>query len=185
MIYELGGNRLRVERKESLEFVGRRDISSLTGGSPRSNMFTDSPEAMALLFQRGVSVGMANAAASQNHTLSPSIYAPYQLYQPLTTQYGSFTTPTGHLDNEPQNNLPVQGNQYLPHGISPALSQAMPPAVPTYSAFQLPSLPPGSSQYIQHPNWHQRTSNYQWPPVASSGGSSNATSATKKDDTQQ
>ncbi|KAL9609965.1 MAG: hypothetical protein Q9167_005293 [Letrouitia subvulpina] len=185
LIYELGGNRLRVERKESLEFVGRRDMSSFTGGSPRNHMFTDSPEAMALLFQRGVSVGMANAAASQTHTLSPSVYAPYQLYQPLTTQYGSFTAPASQLDNEPQNSLPVQGNQYLPHSISPALSQAMPPAVQTYSAFQLPSLPPGSSQYIQHPHWHQRTSNYQWPPIAPGGGSSNATSATRKDETQQ
>ncbi|KAL8741397.1 MAG: hypothetical protein Q9190_005988 [Brigantiaea leucoxantha] len=160
LIYELGGVRLRVQRKETLDFLGRRETWMFPGGSPRNLPCAESPEAMAALFQRGISVGMANAAASQSQNLPPPpVYAPYQLYPQLSPAHEPSTTTT---------TLPFHGNQYLPQPMTPALSPLMPPSMQPFQPFQFPGIGQGSPQYAQHSNWHQRTSDYQWPLTFSS-----------------
>lgn len=161
----LSGVRLRVERKEIVDTSPRRDRSLFSGGSPRNRFFADN-EAMALMFQRGVSIGMANAAASQAPVMHPpamhpSVYGQYPYYQPLNSQsaYGPFVGPTFGVDNETPANLQVQGGPYVP----PALGQYQyPQAVSSYA--QISHIPP-------------RQSTYQWPPnnsAGDNGGSSGA-----------
>ena len=100
----LSGVRLRVERKEIVDTSPGRDMS-FAGGSPRNRFFADN-EAMALMFQRGLSIGMANAAASQAPVMHPPamhppamhppVYSQYPYYQPLSSQsaYGPFVDPS-------------------------------------------------------------------------------------------
>lgn len=152
----LSGMRLRVERKEIIDSSPRRDVS-LFAGSPRNRFYPDN-EAMALMFQRGVSIGMANAAASQApvvHTsaMQPPIYGQYPYYQPLNPQsaYGPFVGPALAVDNETPANVQVQGSPYVP----PAMGQ-----------YQYPQA---VSSYAQFSHIPARQSTYQWPPKSSAG----------------
>lgn len=159
-VYMLSGARLRVERKEIIDTSPRRDMS-LFAGSPRNRFFPDN-EAMALMFQRGVSIGMANAAASQAPVMHPPtmhppamhppVYGQYPYYQPLNSQsaYGPFAGQAIGVDNEPSANL-VQGGPYVP---------------PTLGQYQYPQA---VSSYTQYSHIPARQSTYQWPPNSSAG----------------
>lgn len=156
------GVRLRVERKEIVDASPRRDVSLFTGGSPSHRLFADN-EAMALMFQRGVSIGMANAAASQAPVMHspamhppamhPPVYGQYPYYQPLHSQsaYGPFVGPTIGVENETTATLQVQGGLYVP---------------PTLGQYQYPQA---VSSYAQFSHIPARQSTYQWPPKNAAG----------------
>lgn len=160
------GVRLRVEQKESIEPNNRRDPPSWSGGSPHGRYIADSPDALAMLFQRGVSVGMANAAnvaAAQGLSLPAANYnaAAYPYYAPYNqAQYGTPFTPAAiGWENDSSLSLQTNGNMYAPG---------------TMGQVQYPKASP---QYVQHPQYPQpasRPANYQWPPA--SDGNVDATS---------
>ena len=115
-----------------------------------------------MLFQRGVSVGMANAAASQAQPLSgvgiglttPSNYAAgaYPFYSAYNhSQYGHYFPQAGiPMENETPSTLQMHGNLYMPNAMS---------------QMQYPTAPP---QYVQYPHFSQpapRSTTYQWPPA--------------------
>lgn len=165
-VYMLSGVRLRVERKEIVDASPRRDMALCAGGSPRNRFYADN-EAMALMFQRGISIGMANAAASHAPVMHPPamhppVYGQYPYYQPLNSQsaaYGPFVGPAIGVDNETPANLQLQGSPY----VSPTLGQYQyPQAVSSYAHFShIPA----------------RQSTYQWPPSNLSGENGAASGA--------
>ena len=161
----LHGSRLRVEHKESVDNYNRRDLSFVSGGSPRTRYLADNQEALAMLFQRGVSIGMANAAA-QVQTLPASGYGSgaYSYYPHYNqSQYGPYVSPSATIDSESPSNLQVHGNLYVP------------PVMGQMTQMQYPAAPPQYVQYPQYPQPLPARSNYQWPPPA--GANSNETTS--------
>ena len=79
----MNGCRLRIEPK-----VDVQRHNQMFGGSPIRPPMFDQQDAMARLFQHGVSVGLA-AAATQAQNVQAPIYGPYPFYQP--PQYGAFS----------------------------------------------------------------------------------------------
>ena len=163
----LQGNRLRVEHKESADQTNRRNLAMAAGGSPRARYIADNQEALAMLFQRGVSVGMANAAA-QAQVLPATNYgsAAYPYYPHYNqSQYPPYVSPPTTMDPESPTNVQVNSNLYVP-SVMGQLAQ-----------MQYPSAPP---QYVQYPHYQAGPtprSNYQWPPPASTANNENAPSA--------
>ena len=147
----LQGSRLRIEQKESIDPYSRRDLATASNGSPRSRYIAESQDALALLFQRGVTVGMANAVTSQAQTMPAPNYgaAAYPYYSPFNqTQYGQyFPQATIALENESASGLQMHGNPYLPSSMT---SVQYPTALPSY-------VP-------RYPQVAPRPTNYQWPP---------------------
>lgn len=161
----LHGSRLRVEHKESVDNYNRRDLSFVSGGSPRNRYLADNQEALAMLFQRGVSIGMANAAA-QVQALPASGYGSgaYSYYPHYNqSQYGPYVSPSATIDSESPSNLQVHGNLYVP------------PVMGQMTQMQYPAAPPQYVQYPQYPQPLPARSNYQWPPPA--GANSNETTS--------
>ena len=121
---------------------------------------------MAVLFQRGVSIGMASAAASQAQASPPPVFAPYAYYQPYNQMpYGPYVTANPQIDNEASTGLQAHGNNYMPLPMG---------------QFQYPQAP----AYVQYQPVSQRPV-YQWPPANSaddtttaSTTASNATAST-------
>ncbi|KAL8818781.1 MAG: hypothetical protein Q9223_002660 [Gallowayella weberi] len=160
LFYQLDGHRLRVERKESAESLAHRD-AVFSGGSPRNTRLpSNAQDTMAMLFQHGVSVGMANANASQSTTAASSMYSPWSTYSPYGLPQMTTMLPGGrYIDNE------GQGPQVHAAFVPQALQQGMGPAL---GHFQLPTITPAqTAQYMPYASTTQRTSNYQWPPVTS------------------
>ena len=149
----LQGSRLRIEQKESIDPYSRRDLATASGGSPRARYLAESQDALAMLFQRGVSVGMANAATSQAQIMPTPHYstAGYPYYPAFNqTQYGQyFPQATISVDNESNSGLQIHGNPYIPNGTS---------------SVQYPTAPPPYIPYAQYPQAAPRPTNYQWPP---------------------
>ena len=157
------GYRLRVERKESTDPFARRINFISSGGSPQTPYFSDSHDAMALLFQRGVSIGMTQAAQTQ--VMAPPVYAPYPYYQSYDpSQYAQFVAPAGPVDNTTAASLQSHGNGYI--------TQPM-------SQFQYPQTTAPYVQYAQHA---PRT--YQWPPVNASNENDSTSPATGTHETR-
>lgn len=162
--YHLGGNRLRVEPKESAESLARRD-ALFAGGSPRNRASARSQQTMAMMFQQGVQIGMANATASQSPTAASPMYQAYNTFQQYgVPQYAPVTTPRRLVENEPSQALQAHAPTFIPqslqHGMAPMLGQ-----------YELPAIMPAqTAHYMPSDNWTaQRTSNYQWPPVTAAG----------------
>lgn len=89
----MNGCRLRIEPKVD---TFRRDQA--VSGSPIRPPVNDQQDAMARLFQHGVSVGLATAA-SQAQSVQPPVYGAYPYYHP--TQYGSFANqPAQPVEND-------------------------------------------------------------------------------------
>ena len=135
----------------------------VSGGSPRgARSITDNQEALAALFQRGVSVGLANAhAATHAQSLPTTTYgsSAYSLYSPYSqSQYGPYVSSAAAVDYDTSSNL------YTPPVIRPM------------NQMQYPSAPP---QYIQHPQCHQPAPPtrgiYQWPLATGSSKNNNET----------
>ena len=151
-VWHLAGVRLRVERKEWVDPATRRFSPTKAGGSPPDRFYTDPQEAMAVLFQRGVSIGMANAAASQAQASPPPVYAPYAYYQPYNQMmYGSYP----QMDTEASTGLQAHGNGYIPM----PMGQFQYPQASAYAA----QYPPVSNRPV-----------YQWPPANSADDTTTA-----------
>ncbi|KAL9006147.1 MAG: hypothetical protein Q9188_001116 [Gyalolechia gomerana] len=159
LCFNLGGHRLRVERKEPAESLARRD-TMLSGGSPRNRFPMNSQDTMTMLFQHGVSVGMANAGASQSPPATSSMFTPYNAYAFAgVPQFAPLTSQGRLLESETSPGLQAHAQAFVPqalqHGVNPALSQ-----------FQVPTINPAqTAHYLPANNWAQRTNNYQWPPA--------------------
>ena len=113
---------------------------------------------MALMFQRGLQIGMANATVtSQASSLAtPSYPPPFTYFPPMTAQpsYGPFGGPALGIENETPPTVPFQTPPYLPQAMGQyQYAQSMTP----YPLHQLPTQLPTQQ-------------NYQWPQ---SGVSSN------------
>lgn len=154
------GSRLRIEHKESVDQSNRRNITMMSGGSPQARYIADNQEALAMLFQRGVSIGMANAAA-QASVMTPAnygsnTYSYYPHYNP--SQYGAYMSPTATMDPESPGNAQVNGNLYMA------------------SQMQYPTVPP---QYVPYPQYQAvptPRSSYQWPPLTDTAKNENGSS---------
>ena len=143
------GVRLRVERKESAEPVGRRGSPMTSMGSPRNRYVADPVEA-SLLFQHGFSVGMANAAVSSPifnpnapQGMPPPIFAPYSYYQPPynSSQYGPYVAPASAVDEDTSAAMQVHNSTYMtqpigqfqyPQGTTPYAPYSYYPPRPSY-----------------------------------------------------
>ena len=167
------GVRLRVEQKESIEQNNRRDIAMMSGGSPRGRYLAESQDALAMLFQRGVSIGMANAIAVQAQALPASSYGAgaYSYYPPYNqSQYGHFFNPAAaSFEGESPSSVQMHANPYA----STAVSQ-----------IQYPKAPQQYAQYSQYPPPAPRPSNYQWPPANDSNSEAGAPPDMNGGDTQ-
>lgn len=154
-VVTLQGSRLRVERKESVDVLNRRDMSMVSGGSPRSLYIADNQEALAMLFQRGVSVGMANAAAQAHASPAAGYGSGTYSYYPQYNQspYGPYVSPTTIMDGDSPNNAQTHGNLYIP------------PVMGQMGQMQYPSAPLACVQFPQYPQPLPARSNYQWPPL--------------------
>ena len=187
-----GSDRLRVERKESIDPFARRDNF---GGSPR-NAYYSAPQDMALLFQRGVYAGMAQAAQVQ--AMPPPVYAAYPptyygAYDP--SQYNQYTSSAASVGQYATAAAPV--NQYtaptapINHYTTPAAStdnniaaslqgpghfQFGPSAQASASSmgnFHYPAHVPPPAHFAEPPSI-PAGSGYQWPPAASNNNDANA-----------
>ena len=157
------GVRLRVEQKESIEQYNRRDMATMSGGSPRGRLLTDSHDALAMLFQRGVSVGMANAMAAQAQALPGTSFGSgaYPYFPPYSqSQYGQYFNPAAiPFESDTASNLQSHTNLYASTGMSQI------------------QYPKAAQQYIQYPQYSPpapRPTNYQWPPANDSNTDTDA-----------
>ncbi|KAL8659689.1 MAG: hypothetical protein Q9226_000314 [Calogaya cf. arnoldii] len=158
LFYQIDGHRLRVERKESAESLAQRD-NMFSGGSPRHQFPASAQDTMALLFQHGISVGMANANASHSQAAAPPMYTPWTGYQ----QFGLPSMATMPPDSRLMDNEAAHASGF----VSQAMPHSMNAAIPQY---QMPTITQAqTAQYMPfHNNVAQRTTNYQWPPLSSS-----------------
>lgn len=103
---------------------------------------------MAFMFQRGLSIGMANAASSPVQHIPPPSFPTYPYYQQISPQpqYNAYGDPAIGITNETSAPLPIQGNAYMPQ--------------PMGNQFQYPQ---GVSPYAL-PQFTPRQNSYQWPP---------------------
>ncbi|KAL8993412.1 MAG: hypothetical protein Q9169_006361 [Polycauliona sp. 2 TL-2023] len=149
LFYQIEGHRLRVERKECAESLAQRE-SALSGGSPRNRFPNSAQDAMAMLFQHGVSVGLANANASQSPTTAPSMYTPWSNYQ----QFGLPPVPTmppagQYIENEAQGLPTTHASTFIPQSFPNGMSTA-------HGHYQLPTITPAqTAQYMPYGNMAQ------------------------------
>ena len=145
-----GNARLRVERKESTDPSARLNNFNGPGGSPRSPYLGDPHDQMAMLYQRGLYAGLAQAAQAQ--AMPPPVWSGFPYCQPYDpSQYGQY----GGIPGVPNSDNAATGLQ--PHPDTYA-SQAM-------GQMQYSQPPP---QYVHYPQQPPRAS-YQWPPAGSGG----------------
>jgi len=167
------GVRLRVEQKESIDQYNRRESTTMSGGSPGHRYFGETQDALAMLFQRGVTVGIANAVASQAQALPSPGYGTgaYPYYSPYNqSQYGQYFNPmAAPFESESPSSLQMHGNLYAPNGLG---------------QMQYPRPPPQYVQYPQVPQSAPRPTNYQWPPAIDSNTEAAAPSAVNGGETQ-
>ena len=132
---------------------------------------------MNVLFQRGVSLGMASAAASQPQNPASSVFGPYQVYPPYNiSQYNPFAVQSGLVENDASHGLHIHANSFGRQTVPPTLPQ-------TLGQFNVPTISQSqTAHYMQYPSWVQRTNNYQWPPVAPSSEGTNAVPTVTKED---
>ncbi|KAL8708272.1 MAG: hypothetical protein Q9220_006849 [cf. Caloplaca sp. 1 TL-2023] len=169
LLYQIEGHRLRVERKETAETLAHRE-AMFSGGSPRNRFPINPQDTMAMLFQHGVSVGMANATASQSPPPAPSLFTPFNSYQ----QFGmpAFQSPIATSSRliEDEGSAGMHGHAHAQNFVPQSLQQGISPALGQYP---MPTISPAqTAQYLPYNGWTQRTTNYQWPPVSSASQTS-------------
>lgn len=158
--YQLGDNVLRVARREAAGSLARREVL-VSRGSPR-NRFQADRDTMEMLFQQGVSVGMANANvnASQSPTAAHSLYTPYNSYT-LTgvPQFAPIAAPSQMFENDGSPGLHGHAQAFVPQTVQHVVPQGL-------GQYQMPTITPAqTTHYMPHTHLAQRTSSYQWPPA--------------------
>ena len=141
---------LRVEHKEPSSSVSR--VSHGFSGSPRRNGLAESQEVL-MAFQRGLSMGMSQAA--QSHMVAPPVHP----YYPYYAQYDhSLQQPSvsGPINNE---SAAATGSQLYGSGYMGPIPGHFPYTPTTAPMTQYPQ------QHQQFVLPHPVISQYQWPPV--------------------
>lgn len=153
-----GNARLRVERKESADPSGRPNTYTASAGSPRSQYMGDPHDQMAMQFQRGLYVGLSQAAQVQ--TAPPPMWTGYPYYQQYDpSQYGHFTgAPAVQSDTATASGLQSHANGYAAQAVAQT---------------QFPQTP---NQYVPYQSRLSRAS-YQWPPSVSTSDAVNDASS--------
>lgn len=130
-----------------------------TRGSPR-NRFQANEETMEIMFQQGVSVGLANANASQSPPAPASLYTPYNAYTlPGVPQFAPVTGPTQMVGNDGTQGLHAHAQTFVPQSLQHVVPQGL-------GQYQVPTITPAqTTHYMPRTTLAQRTTNYQWPPV--------------------
>ncbi|KAI4157412.1 MAG: hypothetical protein L6R39_000694 [Caloplaca ligustica] len=159
--YQLGGHPLRVEAKESAASLARRE-AQVSRGSPRDRLQANN-RTMTMLFQQGVSVGMANANASQSPTASSSLYTPYNAYTlPGLPSFAPMTVPNQLIGDGGSGNLQAHAQAFVPQSLQHAMPQGL-------GSYHMPTITPAqTTHYPPRTNLAPRATNYQWPPADSS-----------------
>ena len=86
-VFMLLGSRLRVQQKENLYLNTNRFGHAFTHTRPMANRFNPNDEAISMVFQRGVSVGMAKATNFQGAGVAQSGIPPPAIQYPLNSQF--------------------------------------------------------------------------------------------------
>lgn len=102
---------------------------------------------MALMFQRGLSIGLANATASPAPSMAQTSFAPYPYYQALNPQtaFNAYIGQAVGIENEVPSNMQLPGNAYMPQPLN-------------HYQYSQDIVPYGLGQFPARQN------TYQWPP---------------------
>lgn len=168
-VFMLLGSRLRVQQKENFYLNSSRLGHISTQARPVAPRFTPDDEAMALIFQRGVSVGMAKATVFQGAGVAQSGIPPPAVQYPLNSQY--FGRQNLQIAQGTYAHYPFYQSQNLPAGAMtmPEFQTEIPTGIrmadgsylnPPIHEFHYPSP---TAQYMQHPHIPTRPPPYQWP----------------------
>ncbi|KAL8968761.1 MAG: hypothetical protein Q9183_002311 [Haloplaca sp. 2 TL-2023] len=202
--YQLGGHELRVEPRQSAEALARRD-APFAGGSPRTRVAArSSQQTMAMMFQQGVQIGMANATASQLPAVAAPMYPAYNATQSqgaATSMYPAYNATQSQAGAPPMystyNAFPQYGvPQYTSVTTPSRLAENQPSR--TLQGHATPFVPqsleqgmaPGFNHYEHMMQAHaglntsmnttfapQRTTHYQWPPLNNDHNAGTTTNA--------
>ncbi|KAL8675259.1 MAG: hypothetical protein Q9168_000380 [Polycauliona sp. 1 TL-2023] len=162
LFYQIDGHRLRVERKESAESLAQRE-NVFSGGSPRNRYPHNTQDTMAMLFQHGVSVGLANANnVSQPPTAASPMYPSWSNYPQFGLPPVPSMPPAGRfMETDAQGAPAAHASTFIPQAFPNGMSTG-------HGHYQMPTITPAqTAQYMPYSNVAQRTSDYQWPPVTS------------------
>ncbi|KAL9014866.1 MAG: hypothetical protein Q9173_000503, partial [Seirophora scorigena] len=147
--YVLGGSALRVEPKESAASLARRE-SIVSRGSPPTR-FQANKETMELLFQHGVSVGIANANASQSPNTASTLYTPYNAYAlPGIHQLAPLNAPNHLMENEGSPGMHAHSHHpFAPQSLNHIIPQG-------FGQYHVPTIAPAqTTHYIPRTNLAQ------------------------------
>ena len=202
--YQLGGHELRVEPKQSAEALARRD-APFAGGSPRARVAArSSQQTMAMMFQQGVQIGMANATASQLPAVAAPMYPAYNATQSqgaATSMYPAYNASPSQAGAPP---IYSSYNTFPQYGVPQYASVTTPSRLAenqssrTLQGHATPFVPqslehgmtPGFNHYEHMMQAQaglntsmnttfapQRTTHYQWPPLNNAHNAATTTNA--------
>lgn len=174
-VFMLFGSRLRVQQKENLYLNPNRFGHAFTHTRPMANRINPGDEAISMIFQRGVSVGMAKATNFQGAGVAQSSIPPPAVQYPLNSQFFG------------RQNPPIAQGTYAPYPFYPspppnlsAGAMTFAPSMPDYQT-EIPTAirmadgsylnppvhdfhyPPTAAQYLHQAHISSRTPTYQWP----------------------
>lgn len=167
------GLRLRVQQKENFYLSSNRFGHIPTQTRPGANRFIASDdEAMAMIFQRGVSVGMAKATSFQGGSVAQSSIPQPTIQYPVSSQFFGRQNPPMAQGTYPQ--FPFYSSANIPAGamtFSPSMldfQTEIPTGIRMVDGYLNPPIqdfhyPSPTAQYMQHPHISTRPPAYQWP----------------------
>lgn len=171
-VFMLLGSRLRVQKKENFYLNSSRFGHASTQTRPVVNRFNSDDEAMAMIFQRGVSVGIAKATTFQGPGVAQSSIPPPAVQYPLN---GQFFRPSQPIAQGTYSQYPFYPSPNLSAGAMtfgpsiPDFQTEIPTGIrmadgsylnPPIHDFHYPSP---AAQYMQHAQIPSRPATYQWP----------------------
>lgn len=173
-VFMLLGSRLRIQQKENFYLNSSRFGHAPMQTRPVANRFTPDDEAIAMIFQRGVSVGMAKATNFQGAAVAQSGIPPPAIQYPLNSQF------FGRQNSPVAQGTYAQYPFYPPPNLPAGAAMTFGPSMPDYQT-EIPTglrmadgsylnppihdfhYPPTAAQYLQHAHIPSRTPTYQWP----------------------
>lgn len=173
-VFMLLGSRLRVQQKENFYLNSSRFGHASAPTRPVPNRFiTPDDEAMAMIFQRGVSVGMAKATKFQGASVTQSGIPPPTIQYPVNSQFFGRQNPSiaqgtySQYPFYPAANLSAGAMTFgpsmldfqteIPTGIRMADGSYLNQPIHDFQ-YSAPT-----AQYLQHPHIPTRAPTYQWP----------------------
>lgn len=171
-VFMLLGSRLRVQQKENFYLNTCRFDHTPTQARPAANRSAPDDEAMAMIFQRGVSVGMAKATTFQGTGVAQSAIPPPAIQYPVNSHYFRQTPPIvqgtyPQYPFYPSSNISAGALTFgpsmpdfqmeIPTGIRMADGSYLNPPIHDFH------YPTPAAQYMQHAPIPPRQPTYQWP----------------------